>query len=109
MVFLRLKLRLKRRNAWFWRFKQRFKHRNASGFGVFDISGTRGLSTEVRISNPHTEYSRTVDDEKYFGQTSLFRTEVRISAVTAEVPDAAAVLFLFVHGVFILLSTAFFK
>ena len=29
--------RFKRRNAWFWRFKQRFKHRNVSGFGVFDI------------------------------------------------------------------------
>ena len=27
----------KRRNAWLWRFKQRFKLRNASGFGVFDI------------------------------------------------------------------------
>ena len=32
-----MKRRLKRRNAWFWRFKQRFKRRNASGFGVFDI------------------------------------------------------------------------
>ena len=36
-MFLCVKRRLKRRNAWFWRFKQRFKHRNASGFGVFDI------------------------------------------------------------------------
>ena len=32
-----MKRRLKRRNARFWRFKQRFKRRNASGFGVFDI------------------------------------------------------------------------
>ena len=36
-VFLYLKRRLKRRNAWLWRFEQRFKLRNASGFGVFDI------------------------------------------------------------------------
>ena len=30
-----MKRRLKRRNAWLWRFKPR----NASGFGVFDIYG----------------------------------------------------------------------
>ena len=39
-MFLCLRRRLKRRNAWLWRFKQRFKHRNASGFGVFDIYGS---------------------------------------------------------------------
>ena len=35
-----MKRRLKRRNACFWPLKQRFKRRNASRFGVFDIYGT---------------------------------------------------------------------
>ena len=39
-MVLYLKRRLEHRDAWFWRFKQRFKHRNANGFGVFDIYGS---------------------------------------------------------------------
>ena len=35
-MFLCLKRRLKRTNVLFWHFRQRIKHRNASGFGVFD-------------------------------------------------------------------------
>ena len=46
-MLLCLKRHLKRRNAWFWRFKQRFKHRNASGFGVFDICGAVRTAREV--------------------------------------------------------------
>ena len=40
-MFQCVKRRSKRRNAWLWRFKQRFKRRNASGFGVFDIYAWR--------------------------------------------------------------------
>ena len=36
-MFLRVKRRSKRRNARLWRFKQRFRHRNGSGFGVLDV------------------------------------------------------------------------
>ena len=57
-MFLCLKRRLKRRNAWFWRFKQRFKHRKRPyGFGVFDIYGSPGVLSGAR-------YSSVYDDRK---------------------------------------------
>ena len=56
-MFLCLKRRLKRRNAWFWRFKQRFKHRNASGFGVFDIYGQVYTQDGVEGERSGTLYS----------------------------------------------------
>ena len=36
-AFRRLKRRVKRRNAVFWRFRMRLKHRNNNGFRVLDI------------------------------------------------------------------------
>ena len=54
-VFLCLKRRSKCRNAWFWRFKQLFEHRNASGCGVLDIDGSRYTKSAFG-ANPGFEY-----------------------------------------------------